>query len=283
VTILFRILTAILAQIISGKDNMKQTVNNWLKYRHLSKYTNLFKNQLTLLFKPHCFLCASNQTGKHGLCHACLKDLTWSPASSCPQCGLSSGGQICGCCISSTPDFDRTHTVFLYAFPIDTMIQRYKYGGTLSLSHTFGQLMGEKIGTTNNHDAIDLIIPMPMHPTRLIERGFNQALEIAKILDSYLYKTSTLNNASKNSTSKLDYKSVIRQTLTPPQASLPLKDRVKNIKGAFKINKDLTGKRIAIVDDVMTTGASLNELAKTLKKAGATHVECWVIARTLSH
>ena len=118
---------------------------------------------------------------------------------------------------------------------------------------------------------------MPMHPTRLKERGFNQALEIAKTLDSYLM------NTYKSSISKVDYKSVTRQTLTPPQAKLPLKDRVKNIKGAFKINKDLSGKRIAIVDDVMTTGASLNELAKTLKKAGATHVECWVIARTLSH
>lgn len=140
------------------------------------------------------------------------------------------------------------------------MIQRYKYGGTLSLSHTFGQLMGEKIGATNNYHAIDLITPMPMHPTRLKERGFNQALEIAKTLDSYFM------NTDKSSISKLDYRSVTRQTLTPPQATLPLKDRVKNIKGAFKINQNLTGKRVAIVDDVMTTGASLNELAKTLKK-----------------
>ena len=113
-------------------------------------------------------------------------------------------------------------------------------------------------------------MPMPMHPQRLKERGFNQALEIAKVL-------------GKNHKEKLDYKSVIRQTLTPPQASLPLKERVKNIKGAFKVNADLADKRIAIVDDVMTTGASLNELAKTLKKAGAAHVECWVIARTLPH
>ena len=111
---------------------------------------------------------------------------------------------------------------------------------------------------------------MPMHPTRIKQRGFNQALEIAKVL-------------TKNCKDKLDYKSVERQTLTPPQASLPLKERVKNIKGAFKVETDLSGKRIAIVDDVMTTGASLNELAKTLKKAGASHVECWVIARTLPH
>jgi predicted amidophosphoribosyltransferase len=113
-----------------------------------------------------------------------------------------------------------------------------------------------------------------MHPTRLKQRGFNQALEIAKVANQAL---------NKNNKTKLDYKSVKRQTLTPPQASLPLKKRVKNIKGAFMVNADFSGKRIAIVDDVMTTGASLNELAKTLKQAGATHVECWVIARTLPH
>ncbi len=143
------------------------------------------------------------------------------------------------------------------------MMQRYKYGEMLSLSHTFGQLLAQSTDSQN----IDLIIPMPMHPARLQERGFNQALEIARQLDK----------------TKLDLHSVVRQKLAPPQASLPLKERVKNIKGAFAVNSDLTGKRIAIVDDVMTTGASLNELAKTLKKAGANHVECWVIARTLPH
>ncbi|MES2579986.1 MAG: ComF family protein [Pseudomonadota bacterium] len=230
---------------------------------------------ITAIFlKSHCFLCATNQTQKHGLCSDCLTDLTWAPVNSCLQCGLISDGNLCGSCISSPPDFDATHAVFLYAYPVDAMIQRYKYSETLSLSQTFGQLLNEKICSTNNVGAIDLIIPMPMHPTRLKERGFNQALEIAKALDK---------SFNKNNTSKLDYQSAIRQTLTPPQASLPLKDRVKNIKGAFKITKNLTGKRIAIVDDVMTTGASLNEMAKTLKQAGATHVECWVIARTLPH
>ena len=145
-------------------------------------------------------------------------------------------------------------------------MQRYKYGNMLNISHTFGQLLADK----SSLEAIDLIIPMPMHPTRIKQRGFNQALEIAKVL-------------TKNCKDKLDYKSVERQTLTPPQASLPLKERVKNIKGAFKVETDLSGKRIAIVDDVMTTGASLNELAKTLKNAGASHIECWVIARTLPH
>jgi ComF family protein len=155
-------------------------------------------------------------------------------------------------------------------YPIDAMIARYKYGSSLHLGDTFAAFLAEKIVP----DSVDFIIPMPMHATRLKERGFNQALEIAKVL-------------VKNNKEKLDFKSAIRQTLTPPQASLPLKARVKNIKGAFKVHSEvkdkLAGKRIAIVDDVMTTGASLNELAKTLKKAGASHVECWVIARTLPH
>ena len=258
---------------------MKQLLNQWLNNSQLLNF-NALKHHI---FKQKCLLCASPQTNTpgyplsnllheldspciHALCKACLDELPWHPSTSCSQCGLSSSGQLCGSCISSAPDFDATHAVFLYQYPIDKMMQRYKYGNMLNISHTFGQLLADK----SAFEAIDLIIPMPMHPTRIKQRGFNQALEIAKVL-------------SKNHPQKLDYKSVARQTLTPPQASLALKERVKNIKGAFRVNGNLAGKRIAIVDDVMTTGASLNELAKTLKKAGASHVECWVIARTLPH
>jgi ComF family protein len=115
---------------------------------------------------------------------------------------------------------------------------------------------------------IDLIMPMPMHQQRLQERGFNQALEIARVI-------------ANNTGISLDYSSCQRTKLTPPQASLPLKERIKNIRGVFSCTQNLQGLHIALVDDVMTTGASLNELAKTLKQAGAAHVECWVIARTL--
>ena len=228
-------------------------LNNWLKNNHWLK--------LDQIFKQNCLLCASPQANKDGLCEACLNDFPYSPSTSCPQCGLSSNGLICGSCLNSAPDFDATYAVFLYTFPIDAMMQRYKYGDALHISRTFGQLLAEKI----NIDSVDLIIPMPMHPARLKERGFNQALEIAKVFSG----------------NKLDFTGAIRQKLTPPQASLPFKERVKNIKGAFAVNVNLAGKRVAIVDDVMTTGASLNELAKILKKAGASHVECWVIARTL--
>ena len=251
---------------------MKQLLNNWLKISHLLNFrlgTGILKQAI---FKQNCVLCASPEANNHAVCRACLNDLPWQPKTSCPQCGLASSGMVCGSCLNSPPDFDTTRAVFLYAYPIDALMLRYKYGNMLNLGDTFAEFLAEKINAEDCLKNIDLIIPMPMHPQRLKERGFNQALEIAKVL-------------TKNCKEKLNFKSVERQTLTPPQASLALKERVKNIKGAFKVNTDkldkLQGKRIAIVDDVMTTGASLNELAKTLKKADAVHVECWVIARTL--
>ena len=254
---------------------MKQLLYKWLKY---SQLLNLYAFNQTIfkriIFKPNCFLCATNientPSNTHAVCRACFNELPWLPKTNCPQCGLASSGIVCGSCLSSPPDFDATHAVFLYAYPVDAMMLRYKYGNMLNLGDAFGEFLAEKTVLDN----VDLIIPMPMHPQRLKERGFNQALEIAKV-------------STKNCKEKLDYKSVARQILTPPQASLPLKERVKNIKGAFKVKADkldqFQGKRVAIIDDVMTSGASLNELAKTLKKAGAVHVECWVIARTLPH
>ena len=247
---------------------MKQLLNNWLKNSHLLNFRLNTGTLKRAIFKQHCLLCTSSDANNQAICVACLADLPWYPQTSCPQCGLASNGMVCGSCLNSQPDFDATNAVFLYTYPVDAMMQRYKYGNMLHLSHIFGQFLEEKVDVRN----IDLIIPMPMHPQRLKERGFNQALEIAKAL-------------TKNCKEKLDYNSVERQTLTPPQASLPLKARVKNIKGAFKVNANkldkLQDKRIAIIDDVMTTGASLNELAKTLKEAGAGHVACWVVARTL--
>lgn len=226
------------------------------------------------VFKQSCLLCKSVGGSNIGLCDDCQKDLPWHIQPHCPQCGLLSlNNQICGHCLKSQPDFDTTQALFTYDFPLAALLQRYKYGSMLNLSHSFADLMAQHLlGNHPSTQRIDLIIAMPMHPKRLQERGFNQALEIAKLL-------------SKKLQIPLDYTSCIRNKLTPPQASLPLKERIKNIRGVFSVNEvhpsNLKGLKIALIDDVMTTGASLNELAKTLKKAGASHVECWVIARTL--
>lgn len=236
-----------------------------LKFKQILS-NNLLNSLFNHLFKQRCLLCTSNEASKLGICGECYKDLPWHNAPQCPQCGLNSNGLVCGNCLNSPPDFNATHSLFTYDFPLDAMMQSYKYGNKLNIGHIFGQMLSK----TTDLSTVDIVIPMPMHPSRLKERGFNQALEIAKTI-------------TRNCPEKLDLMSTQRQKYTPPQASLPMKERAKNIKGAFKVTTNLNEKRIAIIDDVMTTGASLNELAKTLKQAGASHVECWVIARTLPY
>jgi ComF family protein len=110
---------------------------------------------------------------------------------------------------------------------------------------------------------------MPLHPIRLRERGFNQAMEISRYLSKHMKIVILPDSCSR-----------IRHTL--PQTRLPWKDRQKNIREAFSCKIDLSGKHIAVVDDVMTTGTTLNELAKALRQQGATEISNWVIARTLS-
>ncbi len=229
-----------------------------------------FKQIVDAALQQSCTLCASHRGGKYGLCDGCLQDLPWHLAAQCPQCGLPSDGAICGSCLRTAPDFDVTRALFRYDYPLDRLLQHYKYRESLYLANTFSSLFIDRLlGSVPNTDTrIDLIIPMPMHHERIRQRGFNQALEIARDFSKKLHTT-------------LDFSSCTRTKLMPPQASLPLKERIRNVQGVFECDKNLQGLRVALVDDVMTTGASLNELARTVKQAGATHVECWVIARTL--
>jgi ComF family protein len=215
-----------------------------------------------VLLPYHCLLCDETNS-ETAICQHCLADLPWHPTNSCMQCGLVANSLICGHCLKQPPYYDRTHAVFNYIYPVDALLQHYKYRHALHLSQAMGELLSEKLIGKN----LDTLIAMPLHPNRILDRGFNQSLEIAKI-------------AAKISAIPLDIVSCHRVKDTPPQASLALKARISNIKGAFICTGDFRGKRIAIIDDVMTSGASLNELAKTIKGAGASEVHCFVIART---
>ncbi len=142
-----------------------------------------------------------------------------------------------------------------------------KFGEQLALANTFAEKLAHR---TTPHNLPDYVIAMPLHPNKLRERGFNQSLLLAKKI-SHELNIKLLPNACQR----------VRDTLA--QSSLKWKERDKNVRDAFRCKVDLTGKRIAVVDDVMTTGASLNALAKVIKKAGATEISAWVIARTLPH
>jgi len=212
-----------------------------------------------------CVLCGG-PGGNSPLCPPCRRALPWLPAERCPVCAApSAGNAVCGTCLAEPPVFLRSCAALLYEFPVDALVQAFKYRGDLPLGDTLGQLLRDAVAVEPRADAI---IPMPLHPARLRERGFNQALELARRVGQAL-RLRVLARAC------------VRLRDTPPQASLPWKERSGNIRGAFACEADLTGKRIAIVDDVMTTGHTLNELARALKRAGAAEVYCWVVARAV--
>jgi len=160
---------------------------------------------------------------------------------------------------------DRTVAVFAYAFPVDALIQELKFNEQLLLAPQLAGRLAQRIEVRP-----DCIVPMPLHPARLRERGFNQSLELARRIARQL-EIPLLEQACQR----------VRDTL--PQSALPWKERGKNMRKAFACTVDLKGKHVVVVDDVMTSGASINELAHALRQAGAREVSAWVIARTLPH
>jgi ComF family protein len=205
------------------------------------------------------------------VCPACAASLPRLATERCPVCALPTlDGLICGPCQKLPPRFDATLVPFVYAFPVDRLIQSLKYRHRLALSGWFGNQLAEELAAHPADLPPDLILPMPLHPRRLAERGFNQALELARPLAQLMGLPIVQEGVERNLNA-------------PPQASLPWKARRKNIRGAFLCHKDFSGCHVLVVDDVMTTGATLEELAGCLKQSGAARVTNLVLARTLPH
>jgi len=215
----------------------------------------------------HCVLCGvrnvSESAGRR-LCAACDAALPRLSSWRCRVCALPlPSGETCGVCLDRPPRYDSVSAPFAYAFPIDALIQAYKYGGDLTLAPVLGAALAAAAP-----GGVDAIIPMPLADARLRERGFNQAHELARYAGRSL-GVPVLPDACR------------RIVDTAPQAALPWGERSRNVRGVFVCDASLAGKHIALVDDVMTTGATLNELAGNLKRAGAACVSAWVVARTL--
>jgi ComF family protein len=217
------------------------------------------------LLPQDCFLCGS-RSGCSLLCPGCVGGLPAAPKPCCPLCALPTpAGEICGACLREPPRFDATLARYTYDFPVDRLIQALKYGGTLAVA----SYLGSAVANLPLPEA-DIVLALPLHPRRLRKRGFNQATQIAREV------------ASRHRL-PLEHTLVERVSDTPPQTGLPWAERRRNVRGSFLCRTDLSGKRIIVVDDVMTTGATLNELAGVLKRSGAECVTNLVVARTLPY
>jgi len=216
-------------------------------------------------FPGACILCGALASASP-LCAACHADLPWLLTPVCPSCALPAAeGNVCGHCLKSPPAFSSTRALFAYQFPMDALIHALKYRHQLHVASYFGRELAAEM---RHEIRPDLIVPMPLHPQRLKTRGFNQALEIARIVSA---KTGI----------PLQISGIERIKDSPPQVGMSRKDRVKNLKGAFRATLSLQGKRVAIIDDVMTTGTSCHELSLALREQGAQEIRVWVVARTL--
>ena len=213
------------------------------------------------LLPQRCVLCAGCADG-HLLCAACTCTLPMLPEH-CPQCASPTlEARRCGRCLASPPAFAATRCAFVYAYPLDGLVHALKYGGRAAYAEIFADALARVPGPRP-----DCLVPLPLARGRQRERGFNQAAEIARHLAHHLRVPMV--------------RTLVRTRDTQPQAALPWHLRDANVRGAFAVTRAFAGGRIALIDDVMTTGSTLDAAARTLLAAGAGSVEAWVGARTL--
>ena len=244
------------------------------------------KNILNACARQACLLCggAADIEYNLALCKACRNDLPVL-GETCQQCAnplenrlerlealSNSPGllqtRLCGQCLQQRPYFDHSIAFFPYLAPFDHLVQAAKFRGKLATAHLCGQLLAEPVSLSlaSLSDCPDALLAVPLHRSRQHERGYNQALEIARPVARQTGLPILRGVAS-------------RVKAAPPQSSLSLKQRRKNVHNAFKIQGSVANQHIAIIDDVMTSGATVNALAKALKQAGARRVSVWCFCR----
>lgn len=221
------------------------------------------------LLPSFCLLCGDRVAASRDFCPGCTAALP-ALATACPVCAQPYHGVgACGQCQRRPPPFAAALAPFRYAAPVDRLIVGLKFHAQLVHARALGGMMAAFLAGRLADRAgapPQLLVPMPLHRTRLRERGFNQALELARPLARTLGLP-------------LDCRALVRVRETRPQTDLPPALRARNVRAAFAATRDLRGLRIALIDDVMTTGHTAAAAAAALKTAGADRVEVWVLAR----
>lgn len=223
---------------------------------------------LNLLSKPTCIFCDALSRRGIDLCADCESDLPVLK-NHCKRCArlLPVGQDVCGSCLEKSSLILKTIVLFSYEPPIDRLITNLKFNNNLIGAKILGELLARHlVWQYKNKAKPEIIIPVPLHPCRLRERGYNQALELvkpaAKILDI-----------------PVDKYRVRRVKNTKAQTILSAKERQSNIKRAFWVSPEFQYQYVAVVDDVITTGSTVTELSKTLADGGVKQVDIWCLAK----
>jgi len=226
-------------------------------------------------FPPKCIFCGKSQ-GKwvpEQPCSPCLSQIKFFSSPRCPRCGLGFAGKpgedhLCSDCITEERYFNRARALGPYEGLILEAISRFKYHGVSRLALPLGHLLAEYQDADFALSEFDLVLPVPLHPKRLRQRGFNQSLLLARRI-------------SRRRSIPLDFTALLRIHHTQPQTRLSGPERQKNIRGAFVVERPerVTGKKILLIDDVFTTGATVQECSKVLLQAGASQVDVLTLAR----
>ena len=220
-----------------------------------------------LLLPPQCLLCGRRSDTARDLCSACTAELAQNRVC-CPRCALplEAAAPLCGECLRSEPPFAAAYVPFVYGHPLDLLMTRLKFGRSLAA----GRVLSEAwIDALRDAPPVlpQLLIPVPLHPTRLRERGYNQTLELARPL-------------ARELGIELRVDGLMRTRATAAQSNLDAKARHHNLRGAFDIVENAAlPAHVAVIDDVMTTGTTLRECARTLRRAGVARVDVWALAR----
>ncbi len=219
----------------------------------------------------HCALCGLPTERDIELCLECEGELPWLTRS-CRQCALplmDKEALRCGACLSQPPAFDICIAACAYTPPLTTWLHAAKYQGDLPMLRVLAYLLRRAL-SAHNTPRPDLVVPMPLHWRRRWRRGFNQAEEITRGLRRHPQFAA------------LEIQTAVARRIraTASQRELSAAERHRNLRGAFRIQRQLEGQSVAIVDDVLTTGASAQALAAALKAAGAGRVSIWACART---
>lgn len=230
-----------------------------------------------LCFPSVCLLCRQGLPAFSAvqLCPGCRERVPVIRAPHCLCCGVefSGGGasHLCGSCLRTPPHFSRARAIFRYDRESAALVHAFKYGGRTQGRATF-QALAREAAPLADLSPPELIVPVPLHPTRLRERGFNQALVLARI---FFPREQRL----------IAPELLLRTRATHAQVSLSGRERRQNLGGAFAVSQParIQGRRVLLVDDVLTTGTTVNECAKALKAAGADAVEVLTLARVKDH